>query len=316
MMTSKVGELLLLRLRQIWRILSSIGGVLLIVFIIVSAGIFFHLSATILSLPAWTTWIGVLLLCLFLDLARKDKPFLKTIFSKQSSISMYVATEYIIIALPFIVFHLYFGQYQVALWTILACMFLGWLSPHIVLKAFSANKKSVSFLPLHLFELKFMVEKSPVLWMLFWCTGLLTIIHPGFFIFWLFLLALALPEMFGPFESKDMLHWKTHFVRSKIFSFIKFFSGIIAIPFLLGTIFHGEMTALLLYGVLCLYAAIALNIALKYHQYTPLYPNGRSQNISGILTMLMLLPGGVIITFSYAIWKYFSAEQNLKSLYA
>ncbi|MBL0098987.1 MAG: hypothetical protein IPP49_02180 [Saprospiraceae bacterium] len=119
-----------------------------------------------------------------------------------------------------------------------------------------------------------------------------------------------------PIRIKRYAPLENTFCKIKNIFFHKIFSGIIAIPFLLGTIFHGEMTALLLYGVLCLYAAIALNIALKYHQYTPLYPNGRSQNISGILTMLMLLPGGVIITFSYAIWKYFSAEQNLKSLYA
>jgi hypothetical protein len=39
-------------------------------------------------------------------------------------------------------------------------------------------------------------------------------------------------------------------------------------------------------------------------------------NIAAVLLLLMILPGGILITLFYSFFKYNSAHKNLKSLYA
>lgn len=85
---------------------------------------------------------------------------------------------------------------------------------------------------------------------------------------------------------------------------------LIILPQSLSSIYtHPQNYLIVLYTIICIFSALVLNIVLKYASYTPIYHASGISNISGILTLIMLIPGGVLITIGYSIWKYIIAEK-------
>jgi len=315
MMPEKFTSLIRLRLYQTWRMLLSVGWGLLALFLIISVGIFFPLLNNILKASHLLSVPGCLIIIIVLDVYRKDKLFLRTVFKGYKTLSMYLAVEYTVITLPVWLFQV-FNNFVTAFIILISCWLMAWLSRYIVTRQHTSTKKTLNFIHLSFFELKFFIERNPIGCFVFWLLGVSCIIHIGLYIFWMFILFMSIPEIFRHYESRDMLHWKNDFLFEKIKKYILIFGLITLLSSILSIAFHPDMFLVVLYLNICLFSAIILNIVMKYAGYTPVFHASAVSNISGILTLIMLFPGGVIITIGYSIWKYFIAEKNLKTLYA
>jgi hypothetical protein len=314
-MIKKTLSLLQLRVLQSIRVIKTVGFGLAIVFLFVSIGIVFPLLKTVMAFPARYSVIFCFLVLAVIDYLRKDKLFLKTIFPTHTAISLYVAMEYFILMLPLASFQAILGHFSYVCSFVGLIIFTALVSPLYYVDAGTARKRTLKYLPLKYFELKFFVEASLPVWITFWLVGLLSFIHPGVFIAWLLLLLMTLPEIFKWYEGREMLHWKRSFVLSKTLSYMGLFLCIVLLQTIAAWVFHPDAFYIFLYGLFCLMVAIFLNISIKYSGYSPSLPAGNSQNISSILTMLMLLPGSALVALMFALWKYFNAESNLKNIY-
>ena len=315
MIRNKFIFLLRLRLYQILRTLQSVGWGLLSIFLIISVGIFFPLLNNILKASHWWSVPGSMTIIIILDLYRKDKLFLHTIFRDHKTLLVYLVVEYTLVTMPIWFYH-WFNDLKTSFIVLMSCWPMAWLSRYFTNREHTSTKKTLKFIPISLFELKFFIERNPISWSLFWLTGVTSMIHIGIYIFWMFILLMSIPEMFRYYESRDMLHWKNGFVFDKIRKYTIVFFLLTSVHTLTAFFFHHDMYLVVLYLNLCLFSAIILSIVMKYAGYSPIFHAGAVSNINGILTLIMLFPGGVIITLGYSIWKYFEAEKNLKTLYA
>lgn len=315
MILNKFTYLLRLRFYQIRRMLQSVGWVLLSVFLVISVGISFPLLNNILEASHWWSFPGCLIIIIVLDVYRKDKLFLRTIFRDHKTLLVYLAVEYTLVTMPIWLYQL-FNNLETAFIVLMSCWLVAWLSRYFTNREHTSTKKTLKFIPISLFELKFFIERNPISWSLFWLTGVTSMIHIGIYIFWMFILLMSIPELFRYYESRDMLHWKNGFVFDKIRKYTTVFFLITLVHTLTAFFFHTDMYLVVLYLNLCLFSVIILNIVMKYAGYSPLFHAGAVSNINGILTIIMLFPGGVIITIGYSMWKYFEAEKNLKTFYA
>lgn len=314
-MINKIIALLRLRLWQIWRTLRSVGWGLLTIFLLISIGFVFPFLHSVLNFPHLVTIPATLFLMVIFDFYRKDKLFLRSVFKDHISLSCYFSIEYIILTLPVWLYQ-FFNHPLTGCSILMISILTGFLSPVQIAREQTTSKKTIKFAPLTYFELKFFIERNSLIWFLFWAAGFSSIIHIGFYITWVFILLMTLPEIFRYYESRDMLHWKNGFVFDKIKKYTFIFMLII-LPQSLSSIYtHPQNYLIVLYTIICIFSALVLNIVLKYASYTPIYHASGISNISGILTLIMLIPGGVLITIGYSIWKYIIAEKNIRLLYA
>jgi len=315
-MLQKVCALLRLRFFQLKRMLDSVGYVLLAVFVVSFIGIFTMALSNILSFNKWLLIPASFLLLIFVDYNRKDKVFLKTIFYSTKKMILFSSLEYIGILSPFIIFQVIRHQYLLSLCVIAMAFTVAILSTFIIKPVKSSVKKELSFIPIKYFELKFAVESAPFTYFIIWSAGLFSFLHIGFFLFWIFIILNFIPQLFNSFESRDMLHWRPKYLAHKFISYSLIFFVIISIPTLITIIYHSEKIILVIYALVCVFVSILLALAIKYENYTPIMSSAHISSISSFLIFLMILPGGVLITLSYAVQKYFKAEKNIKSLYA
>lgn len=316
MMYNKIYHLLLFRLIQAKRMLDSVGYLLFFVFLIIAFGLGMSLFSQLLSVNKWWSLAGITVLIGMIEYYRDDKLFLLTTFENKRWLSLHLITEYFFLFLPILIFQVLYQQYLVTVSLIALIVLMGYISSQVLPIMKNLYKKEVKIIPLDYFEVKFAVESNPTLYLLIWVLGLLTYFHIGFYLFWLFIIIVMSQQFFVANESKDMLHWQTRFVLIKIIKYITLFSIIIAFPTLLAFVLHTEHWALTIYGVLCLYVAVFLAIAMKYAGYHPLKAINQSSTISSVFTILIIIPGGAFITLMYAFVHYFKAEKNIKSLYA
>ncbi len=307
--------LLHLRICQIWRLIRSVGAGLLLVFLVISTGIIFPLVDNILKLPQSMSVAGAILILGMADYSRKDKIFLRPIFQSRRILTLYIFIEYSLLTSPLWIFQCIQGNLYGIL-ILLSCAVAGWLSPMYFQPLKATSKKSIPFISLEYFEAKFHLEKHPIFWVFFWLLSLSGILHIGFYLAWVFVLILSLPEMFRPFEAREMIHWHNRYVLKKIIRYLLFFTIATIIPITLTFIMHPEMYALLIYSYLSLITGVALNLVIKYSTYTPVFHAGYMTNVTGILSFILLIPGGILITLGFIIWKYFHAEKNIKHIYA
>lgn len=315
-MLTKVRALFHLRILQIKRILDAVGYLLLAVFAVSFVGIFAIALSNILSINKWGLIPTCFLLLVFVDFYRKDKDFLKTIFYGTKKMMLFLSIEYTVILFPFIVFHLIRQHYILSLSVVAIALTVATLSTFIIKPAKISIKKEISWIPIKYFELKFAAESAPFSYLIIWLAGLFSFLHIGFFLFWIFLILNVIPQIFSAFESREMLHWIPKFVAHKFMSYSLIFFIIISIPTLIAVIYHSEKIGIIIYALVCVFVSILLALVIKYESCTPVMFSTHVSSISSFLILLMILPGGVIITLSYALQKYFKAEKNIKSLYA
>jgi hypothetical protein len=313
-MSQKSIALLHLRFMQIYRTLRSVGWLLLLIFVFAGIGIAFPALDNIIKLPRLVTAPLLFLLLLVVHFYRKDKQFLNSLFNYRRALILYIFIEYLLLTSPIWLFQCWrFGG--TGLDTLAGIGIAASVFPFMFSYRIVAVKKSLDIIPLKFFEFRFFIEKNPITWLTIWLLGFTGAFHIGFYACWVFIWMMCMPEIFRYFESKEMIHWQEAFVGIKIKHYSLFLMLIITLQTLCVLFFHPDMIFIILYLLLCFLSAVILNISVKYSAYSPLRYDGMVSTITAILTLLMLLPGGIVLTLGYAIRKYIKAEQNIKSMY-
>ncbi len=313
---NKSMSLLSLRFKQLKRMIESVGLILLALFLIVVAGFFFQLLGSALHARSEYSILAVLGILLSVDIYRKDKVFLKSIFNDHKTMAIYLSIEYFLLSLGFIIFQFWEGNFGLAFKILCCALIIAFISPLFQFKFSEARKTSISCIPNEYFELKYAIEMNAIAWALFYCFGLLGTLHIAFYLIWCFLIILTLPNIFSWNESREMVHWKPYFVRTKIIATVKNLSIVLVLPLLLVLIFHSDMWHVILYSIVCLITAIVLSVSYKYALFSTIYPSSQTSNVLVIMILLLILPGGVIVTLIYSIIQYLKAEANMKMIYA
>lgn len=315
-MQYKIVNLLLLRLLQCKRILDSVGYLLLIIFLLVVAGIGVTALSNLITINRWWSNLAIIALFLLIEYQRKDKAFLQSVFENRTKLRLYLALEYLIISFPILIAQILLGHLNVAIIIFALPFMFGYISSMYLSAIKSTTKREIWIIPLKFFELKFVVESSPIFYLMVWILGFLSVLHIGAFLFWLFILVTLVQQFFIAYETKDMIHWHPYFVFSKVRMYLRLVTIIIAMPTCLVLFLNITYWPLIVYGLAGLSISIFLAISLKYSNYTPLRSNGQISSLASLFTLFIIIPGGAFITLVYALWNYFKAEKNLKSLYA
>lgn len=316
MMSSKILQLLSLRLLQSKRILDSVGYLLLIVFCLVIVGIFASALSNLLLINRWWAIIAFLVMYFSIERYRSDKSFLRSIFIGQCRLGFFLGLEYLLLTTPLIVAQLILGNWMVVLALIGSALLGGFTSTYLKHEIKSGVKTELSQIPLDYFEFKFVVESAPYTSLCIWLFGLLSYLHIGLYLIWILLLIMLLQTFFLFQESRDMLHWHPNFLMTKFKKYIGITSLVTLLPTIMTLVFHSDSMLIIFYALFCLFTGLFMTLVFKYASYTPLRPMSQVSSIASVFIILMIIPGGAIITLVYAIFKYYKAEKNLKSLYA
>jgi hypothetical protein len=312
----KTFALLKLRLSQGYRMLDSVGWLLVFIFLFTIIGVGLQFLQTLVNLQAFMSLVLSFLLLIFLDYARPDKSFLSSIFQSYLSLVSYLWVEYVLILLPIIFYQYWIGNYFVGFGLVLVAILVAALSPLHLRSEFTHVKRMIKWIPIHNFEIRFFAEKLGVLTFVFIILGFLSFIHIGVFVVWIVLFCLTMPEVFRWHESREMVHYRANFVWKKVQSYMLTVVKLVLIPSLIVMILFPEMWYFSIYLIICLFTTIFLSISFKYAMFTTVFDSSAASNVVLLLLLLMFLPGGVLITLIYAIIQYIKAEKNMKLLYA
>lgn len=305
-----------LRSKQFYRMLHEIGWALLAVFLVVSAGMFFSLSSSLMKIQSSYAAPVFGIILLMIDFTRKDKTFLISIFQGRKDLWFHFLVEYFIVSIPIFLFQLFYQHWLSAFLIIVSVFLVSFIALYSKNSEVTLSKVSFPFIPIQYFEFKFHCESAWFAYLFLWIVGICGVIHYALLLIFLFLTAMLLPSMLTSFEAREMLKFSPFFIWKKTVNIIFPISVYILIPVVLTLWFHAEMFGVISYGVACVWVAGLMSIVLKYVSYTPMKPKFEMSNIAAVLLLFMLLPGGILITLMYTIYKSFDAQKNLRSLYA
>jgi hypothetical protein len=315
-MNQKILYILRLRAKQLFRILQDIGWILFAVFLLVSFGMFFSVGASLMKIDSWYAVPGWFTLLLLIDYGRKDKAFLVSIFQDQKSLWLHYLTEYTLMSLPILIFHS-FLQNWVILWLLLIVVLLiSLISLYLKKPETTFSKLSLAFIPIRFFEFKFFVESFWFSFLFLGLIGISGLLHYALFLIFIFIVVLMAPTMLTHFEAREMIVYHPFFIWKKVLNFALPMTLYVTIPLIITLLYHADMAGVVLYGVACLLVSCFLSVVLKYGVYTPVRSKFEMSNVASVLLLFMLLPGGILITLFYTLFKYNTASKNLKSLYA
>jgi len=312
----QIKSLLILRCKQGYRYLDEIGFGILAVAIIILTGILFNLLDQILSTSAEYAPLLALILLVSTEIKRRDTFFLKSIFQSKEHLIRYKSIENTLIVLPIIIFQSIYLNWDIILYTILICIIVSAIPFHLFKPQSEERKKSISFIPLSLFEVKFYVEKH--YWTISFVLILLLLggLHISLWILGMFILCVFPVDIFTPRESREMITYSPFFVFKKIKGNAWLFLAFTIIPSIITYIFTQTNILILLYGIIAMLLSLTLSICKKYASYYGVSDIAPSTTATMILIFLMLAPGGILITFSACIYYYFQAEKHMKKIYA
>ncbi len=312
----KIFALLKLRGKQLFRMIDKIGWLLFIIFLFVIVGVGLQTLNSLLNFPSIMSIAISFTGLITIDFLRRDKVFLASIFQSYPTLVRYIWIENVLIVLPVIIYQCMIGNTWFAIGIVLAAFLVALLSPLYQKSETTHIKRSIKWLPIHIFELRFFAEKLGILTYSYLVFGLFSFLHIGVYAVWILLFCFTLPEVFKWNESREMVHWKSSFVINKVLDNFIIVAKLVLLPTMIALIFHPEMWYLIVYLIFCLFTIIFLCISFKYALFTTVFEATLASNVIFIMLMLVLLPGGVLITLIYAIIQYLKAEKNMTSLYA
>lgn len=309
-------ELIRLRLKQGIRLIRSTG----IVLILLTMLSIFGVAATFLSnvigwSPLWIV-LAVTCICIAVNLYRQDWEFLKYIASSSNHIRLLIFIEYVLCVVPLLIIQLYFGNYLVVLYSILAIAVIACFYNIISIKKKTPSKKSINLIPEEMFELKFRIERQPILFILFFGLSGLGFLHPAFLVISLIATVLLFMEAYNPMEPPEMIHWRKYFVFHKIKNAMMFMIAIFILQGVVCYIFNPRFIGLILYAFVAVNTLLCLAISYKYSLYNPLFSRSSGSNILALFVLFSLLPGGILVSLPFAIMHYIKAERTMKLYYA
>ena len=312
----QANSLLLLRLKQGYRFLRETGFLLIAIALFILTGFILSALNNIMMVPARATLIVIPLVLLGIEFKRKDTFFLKSIFDDTKALYLYKFLENLCIVMPLLVFQAIFLRWAIVASIIGVTAIVSTAFLFIKLSRRENRKRSLEFIPLSLFEVRFYIEKR--LWSMCFVFLLLCLgaFHISLWILGMVLLCTLPLDIFTHMEPREMMHYQPHFVLEKLRINIGFFLMIILLPAVLTLYFSTSFYVVVIYSIIALILCIALAIGKKYSAYFGVQPKVPSSTSTMILVFLMLAPGGILITLTACIYYYFKAEKHMKHTYA
>ncbi len=307
-------SLLTLRFIQIGRFTKHTGIGIIILALFVLTGSILGGIESLMEVNQMYSFLGVGLVILVIDWKRNDKHFISQIFGNSLSNALYISLEYLLLISPLIVYKVFNGQYLIALGLILITFLFGGISSHLQKPQNQGYKKSLKFIPLEYFELKFFVEKQKISFMVIISLLLLGVVHISLWILGIVLLMSFIMEMFAAQEPMEMINWRPRLVFHKIMGYFKVALPVLIVSSLL-TYLRSDLSFLVfIYGISVILTAISLAIANKYSEYYGLTHKVSSTMPMTIIAFFMFIPGFIIVTIGYTIIKYNKAESQMKRI--
>jgi hypothetical protein len=313
---NQIITLLLLRAKQGYRFLHEIGFGFILFALFILTGFIFSALQNILTAPPIGALFLIIILLLGIETKRGDRFFLTSIFDTKMELIRYKFIENIMIALPIIVFQGIFQRWDIILDTMAICSLIAFLSLYINKPKQKERKTSLTRIPLSLFEIKFYFERRMSFFIIAWLLLCLGGFHISLWILGIFIFCTITLDIYTPSESREMVVYQPHFIRHKLSKGVGFFLLFIAIPSIITLLFSTEHYLVLIYGTIALILSTTLAICKKYASYYGVNQKIHATTSTMILVLLMLAPGGILITFSACIYYYFQAEKHMKNIYA
>ena len=269
-----------------------------------------------LTTPASGAIILSFVLLISIEVKREDTFFLKSILASKQHLIRYKFIENVLITFPILIFQGIFLRWDIILYIIIICGLITLLPFHLLRPQSKERKRSIPFIPLSLFEIKFYVEKKFWTFVLVWILLLLGGLHISLWVLGMFILCTFPIDIYTPTESREMVNYTPNFVLKKIKEGISFFL-LFAVPSTLITLVFTDTNILVVvYGISALVLSVILSISKKYTSYYGVVESIPSTTSTMILVFIMLAPGGILITLSACIYYYFQAENHMKRIYA
>lgn len=258
--------------------------------------------------------VFVALIILAIDRIRNDKIFLSQILGGKTGMGTYLSTEYLLFLSPLVIYKLITGNLLIAVGIIATIVAFSFTTTLLTKPTNQGYKRSMTWIPLKYYELKFFVEKKRVAFIAIIILLFLGVIHISLWILGIFILMGSIMEIFAAQEPIEMIDWRTGFVASKIFAY----SQIMLPPLIISSLLTFYMSDLSIwvyvYGISVILTALALAISNKYSEYYGLTDRIKSTLPITIIAFLMLIPGFIIVTIGYTILKYRKAESQMKKI--
>lgn len=226
--------------------------------LILISGVVLQFVDRLLSLPAISALIVWPFFLFFIDIKRRDKIFLKSIFSSWATAGLYCGIEYVLLSSPLIIFQFTNKKWTMGIGLFFSCLLLGFISPFLRNSKSNSYKKSLVFIPLRFFEIRFLLEKQKIWLGAFILFALGGIYHFGFLVVALFFFILFLPEAFRHLEPIEMANFQNHFLWQKLKTHAVLMGAFWAAPFLLSYFIGGLPLWVVGYGLLCIFTALTL----------------------------------------------------------
>lgn len=316
-MVNFVYKVLLIRFRQSFRMLQSIGWGYVIL-IIPLVGLIFGLRA-LEALVHADNYAGIFFLLLpigYLHFSRSDHSFLQQIASFSQRWLLF-SFEYVLLMAPFWITLLFWGKGQ---------MVAGFMAGAIVLAGF--DKKwapalrwkalSFSWIPVRAFEWRSGLRQMGFLLAFVWLIGLLAS-HwmwaiPGTTI----ISALFCASMYEPLESKELLEgpfkpgkllWQKIGLHSAIFHVI------FSLPYLVFFVRHMTAWWILVLAIVAVQLFLSFAILVKYANWLPNREKQSGQTLLSVFALGLLVP--FLAPASLGLWGYYyvKAKKRLNFFY-
>ncbi len=311
----QIKSLLLLRSNQCYRYLNEIGFGIIIVAIFILTGVIFTALQKVLAIPAIVAPIFSLLILISIEIRRRDTFFLKSIFESKKGFIRFKFIESVLIISPILIFQGLFFKWHIVLLIISICSMNACFPFHLFNSQQKERKPDFNSIPLTLFEVKFYIEKKTWVFVLIWALLILGAIHISLWIIGMLFLCTLPVEIYSPIESREMINYRSFFVRKKILDSIIFFVLFVSLPTVVTLVFNHTNLVVLLYGIIAMFLSLILSVGKKYSSYYGVNEFVPSTTSTMILTFLMLAPGGILITLSACIYYYIRAEKHMKNIY-
>ena len=307
-------NLLSLRLRQALRLINETGIGISILALFLLMGSILSLIEKMLMMDQVFSLVFVALIILAIDKIRNDKIFLSQILGGKTGMGTYLSTEYLLFLSPLVIYKLITGNLLIVVGIIATIVAFSFTTTLLTKPTNQGHKRSMTWIPLKYYELKFFVEKKRVAFIAIIILLFLGVIHISLWILGIFILIGSIMEIFAAQEPIEMIDWRTGFVASKIFAY----SQIMLPPLIISSLLTFYMSDLSIwvyvYGISVIITALALAISNKYSEYYGLTDRIKSTLPITIIAFLMLIPGFIIVTIGYTILKYRKAESQMKKI--
>jgi hypothetical protein len=310
-----LSKLIILRLRQAGRIIREAGLILLIA-LLVSAGFLFQGLEQLRELDwPYITGLGIVVAA-GIHFNRKDLRFLSNIVPETREVRILILVEYFLLLSPLILLFLLAGPWKngLALGVSPLAALVFPLQPLLV--AEKKKKKTLRWIPLRLFELKFHIERNKAGYVFIYIVCLFSPLHIGFYIVGLFFLCTMIMTAFSFYEPKELLAWKASFLSKKLRQNSWFVFKILVPVLILAFLFQFGQWPLLLYVSVFPFLTTIFGLLYKYARLNPVFHRPPSANIPSLFLFLLLVPGGILIHIFYLVILFRKANKNLRYYYA